>query len=267
MRCRRESKECFFSATRRKRKNEDGEDDEDEYLVRNSRKRHYLDTTSPVPVDRKVYNSVPLTPGSTGGRNQSQKRSSLERGEDGRKSSRGTSYADGAEDSNAQLENLEAQSVMRKGVYGPHDALDLLYKAATDRSVISASSPKPAQGRATDNAISPHESHPRHGRNVSVVHPPPPGPAPGHKSSCDHHHSFNGHVHGHMESRSADPIDPRLLPSRDIFNLEKEMQEIEAKLRSVEDELGYQDALEAWSRFRFVRAGWFTNQEAIRYIV
>ena len=31
-------------------------------------------------------------------------------------------------------------------------------------------------------------------------------------------------------------------------------------------EPGYKDALKAWSRFRFVRAGWFTPQEAIDYI-
>ncbi len=29
---------------------------------------------------------------------------------------------------------------------------------------------------------------------------------------------------------------------------------------------GYKDAIKAWSRFRFVRAGWFTPQEAIDYI-
>ena len=29
---------------------------------------------------------------------------------------------------------------------------------------------------------------------------------------------------------------------------------------------GYKDALKAWSRFRFVRAGWFTPQEAIDYV-
>jgi hypothetical protein len=33
------------------------------------------------------------------------------------------------------MENPEAQDVMRREVYGPHDALDLLYKAATDRYV------------------------------------------------------------------------------------------------------------------------------------
>ena len=29
---------------------------------------------------------------------------------------------------------------------------------------------------------------------------------------------------------------------------------------------GYKDAIKSWSRFRFVRAGWFTPQEAIDYI-
>jgi hypothetical protein len=31
-------------------------------------------------------------------------------------------------------------------------------------------------------------------------------------------------------------------------------------------EQGYKDAVKAWSRFRFVRAGWFTPTEAIDYI-
>ena len=31
-------------------------------------------------------------------------------------------------------------------------------------------------------------------------------------------------------------------------------------------EQGYKEAVKAWSRFRFVRAGWFTPQEAIDYI-
>jgi len=31
-------------------------------------------------------------------------------------------------------------------------------------------------------------------------------------------------------------------------------------------DLGYIEAVKAWSRFRFVRARWFTPQEAIEYI-
>lgn len=36
--------------------------------------------------------------------------------------------------------------------------------------------------------------------------------------------------------------------------------------RNLANDPGYIDALKAWSRFRFVRAGWFSAQEAIEYI-
>lgn len=36
--------------------------------------------------------------------------------------------------------------------------------------------------------------------------------------------------------------------------------------REPSTEPGYAEALKAWARFRFVRAGWFTAQEAIDYI-
>lgn len=36
--------------------------------------------------------------------------------------------------------------------------------------------------------------------------------------------------------------------------------------RDPSSEPGYQEALRAWARFRFVRAGWFTAQEAMDYI-
>ncbi len=33
------------------------------------------------------------------------------------------------------------------------------------------------------------------------------------------------------------------------------------------DEIGRAEALKAWARFRFVRAGWFTAEEAIDYVI
>ena len=36
--------------------------------------------------------------------------------------------------------------------------------------------------------------------------------------------------------------------------------------RNLANDPGYMDAVKAWNRFRFVRAGWFTAQEAIEYI-
>ncbi|KAI1451172.1 hypothetical protein F5Y02DRAFT_406235 [Annulohypoxylon stygium] len=261
VRCRRESKECFFSATRRKRKNDDEIDEpEDDYTVRNARKRPHSEDTPPF-VERKSYSSVPLTPGGSTGRTQPLRRPNADH-EDGRKNGRGASYTDAGEDSNAQLENLEAQSVMRKEVYGPHDALDLLYKAATDRSV----SPSRLAGvvrneRITDYATSPHDLNRRHESVASVVQPLPVS-VPGRKTPRDHNSNFNGRPAGRAASKSVDLIDPLLQSS----TKSDEVADMERRL-NVEGEAGYHEALEAWSRFRFVRAGWFTKEEAVKYIV
>ncbi|OTB08049.1 hypothetical protein M426DRAFT_218625 [Hypoxylon sp. CI-4A] len=260
VRCRRESKECFFSATRRKRKNEDDLDElEDDYTVRNARKRLQSDDIPPF-VDRKSYSSVPLTPGGSTGRTQPLRRPNADQ-EDGRKS-RGTSYTDVGEDSNAQLENLEAQSVMRKEVYGPHDALDLLYKAATDKSVrLSDLSSMHPRERVADYATSPHELNRRLEIMAPVVQPSPVS-VPGRKTPRDQNTNFNVRPPGRATSKSADLIDPVLQSS----TKNDEAADMERRL-NVENEAGYHEALEAWSRFRFVRAGWFTKEEAIKYIV
>lgn len=141
VRCRRESKECFFSATRRKRKADDTDDvdsnDEDDYIVRNGRKKPPTAESPPLAhLDRRLYSDVPLTPGGRIGRSQPLRRPldgpsappPLRRG---RESDGGGFGVDG--EANTPLENFEARNVMRREVYGPHDALELLYKAATDR--------------------------------------------------------------------------------------------------------------------------------------
>ncbi|TRX88005.1 hypothetical protein FHL15_011107 [Xylaria flabelliformis] len=250
MRCRRESKECFFSATRRKRKNEDdAEEYQDEYIIRNGRKRHYLEDTPPVVVadeDQKPFNPVPLTPGGSAGQSQPLRRSHHDPhavADDPHRAG----YAESTEDSNAQMENLEAQNVMRKGMYGPHDALDLLYKAATD------SSPHSMQVR--------QETTPSAAIAPTAIQPPLP-PAPGRKTPHAQPSGFGSRPPIRTTTKAADPIDPRLLPCDGV----DESAEIEARL-NVEHEPGYQEALKAWSRFRFVRAGWFTKEEAVKYIV
>lgn len=57
----------------------------------------------------------------------------------------------------------------------------------------------------------------------------------------------------HTTTHTESTIDPTL-STGDTIPLEKD------------HDLGYQDAIKAWSRFRFVRAGWFTAAEAIQYI-
>ncbi|KAI0468252.1 hypothetical protein F4859DRAFT_517131 [Xylaria cf. heliscus] len=268
MRCRRESKECFFSATRRKRKNEDDADEyQDEYIIRNGRKRHYLEDTPPVAPDddRKPFNPVPLTPGGSQGQSQPLRRThdhdhvhahahahthahthALHDPRAADDDPHRASYAESAEDSNAQLENLEAQNVMRKGVYGPHDALDLLYKAATD-------SPHSIQVR--------QEATPTATITPTTIQPSL-APAPGRKTPRAQPSALGSRPPLRAASKPADPIDPRLLPC----DSSDENTEVEARL-NVEHEAGYHEALKAWARFRFVRAGWFTKEEAVKYIV
>ncbi|KAK1467351.1 hypothetical protein CMEL01_11344 [Colletotrichum melonis] len=252
VRCRRESKECYFSATRRKRKAEEGEDPEpedvDDYTIRNGRKRVHVSGSPPVAIDKRLYSEVPLTPGGSMGRAQP-----LRRPTDGGTPST-TSQADSRQRSdyvvddepNAQLENREAQDLMRPGVYGPHDALDLLYKAATDRSVQLS-----------------------HTQDAAAYHPPAHSPV-----------TNNHKRHESVASIPAIPQQPVIVTpgatmkpvgngnGRPSVPVALEPQPIDPALtrRDLSGEPGYQHAIKAWGRFRFVRAGWFSAQEAIDYI-
>ncbi|KAL2188497.1 hypothetical protein L209DRAFT_751463 [Thermothelomyces heterothallicus CBS 203.75] len=232
VRCRRESKECFFSATRRKRKVDDGSLDDlerDDYIIRNGRKQLRAGA-SPPPLDRRLYSDVPLTPGGSHGRSQP-----LRRPGDTSKSVRSNSTAGefGNGEPNTPLENLEARNVMRREVYGPHDALDLLYKAATD----------------------------------NASHKPDDSPAPVPNSA----HSDVHNARRDVESRqSSNAITPGRYHNRHSSRQERPAAEqaIDPELtrRDPSNDPGYSEAIKAWGRFRFVRAGWFTAQEAIDYI-
>ncbi|KAJ4304233.1 zinc finger transcriptional activator [Collariella sp. IMI 366227] len=211
VRCRRESKECYFSATRRKRKVDEGsiaDDDQDDYILRNGRKQL---RTSRSPHGR----TQPLRrPGETAKSHRSNSTGEFGNGEP-----------------NTPLENFEARSVMRREVYGPQDALDLLYKAATE----------------------------------NPLHKPDDIPPPTRSSNQAHHHT-----HHDPESRkSSNTITPGAYHTRNAsrHDVPTTEQAIDPELskRDPTAEPGYAEALKAWARFRFVRAGWFTAQEAIDY--
>lgn len=248
VRCRRESKECFFSATRRKRKNEDDEgSDVDDYTVRNGRKRQYTNEDTP-PVDRRLYNDTPLTPGGSQGRSQPLRRpdGSLR---DATESIAGTANRGsdfGADqDGDQQMENPDAQTMMRRGLYGPHDALDLLYKAATDTDRF-VQQPPTSQPQPTDSAHSnsPHlSSHNRQESRTSGIAPPQPQP-----SLEDPRRRQKSHPASRGGPKMEQPVDPELARP------------------DLSSQPGYAEAIKTWMRFRFVRAGWFTPQEAIEYI-
>ncbi|KAH8588143.1 hypothetical protein B0O99DRAFT_656091 [Bisporella sp. PMI_857] len=239
VRCRRESKDCYFSATRRKRKTDDegeegidGQGINDDYVVRNGRKmahgsptaRH--DSLSNVTRPSNIGGlgrddgpiASPLTPGGSIGRREPLRRP-------GRDEMRYRTVDE-------HLENPEANLVMRKEVYGPHDALDLLYKAATDENTGNNS----------------------HGRDGSVQFSPTIGGlSENQRPTSANLRSMDQHLQKSMQpppSRDS-AIDPALANHISV---------------PIGESTGYQDAIKSWSRFRFVRAGWFTAAEAIEYI-
>lgn len=115
-------------------------------------------------------------------------------------------------------------------MYGPHDALDLLYKAATDAKHHGAGHHSHSTSQVTSMGI---PTQP-----LSTAR----GQLPRSSDAMDYaRHPVNN-------SCQADaPIDPQLRGEPEI-------------------EPVHTEALKAWARFRFVRAGWFTAQEAIDYI-
>ena len=139
VRCRREFKECFFSVTRRKQKLDENDEPifDREFVERNKRKRTMSEGGSELDGDMGVrpglgrgmsvggYRDTPLAPVTPGG--------APSRRESDIRESRREPERDA--DPYRVMTNPEAQSAMRDEIYGPHDALNLLYKAATDEYV------------------------------------------------------------------------------------------------------------------------------------
>ncbi|KAL5402404.1 hypothetical protein PMIN03_010720 [Paraphaeosphaeria minitans] len=242
VRCRRESKECFFSATRRKRKTDGAEpDDDDDYELRNGRKRARTvedDGLVPGPIPLSNPNSVPaaplsangsayvsqpLTPGGSVGRYEPLRRPT-------------TSHGPHHHDDDQTLNN-KSVAVMQTGeIYSGHDALNLLFEAA---------------GRNGD--IEHHRS-----ASASSLQPPiglGPSSTPG---SQPHFASPQAHPHPHPRNH------PR--PAAAEPDVDAAIAHQYAALPEPPNEAAFAHALKAWTKFRFVRAGWMTAKEAVRYI-
>lgn len=78
------------------------------------------------------------------------------------------------------------------------------------------------------------------------------------------------HIRHDAEPRQPSTTTPGGYHSRHVSRQEGPAPEqaIDPELtkRDPSSEPGYNEAIKAWARFRFVRAGWFTSQEAIDYI-
>ncbi|KAI9833251.1 MAG: hypothetical protein M1826_000164 [Phylliscum demangeonii] len=295
VRCRRESKECFFSATRRKRPHASGApadaelDLEADYEIRNGRKRlredeGYADGApgagSPPPGAPRAVERVaarpslgaahstilphPLTPGGSNGQAQPLRRPTLEMepasispmtsdgGAEGYSPQRypqpgAGSIADAAAADAADDEQpITPEKILQTGIYSGHDALNLLFEAAgrsgditdhqDDRKPATVPQSTGARGRLTSppaNGAGPGEAPTdRLGRSRFDLGPPRNGAGPG-------------------------SIDPAI---RHAATDEKPPMDDGTRTRE------YDEARRAWSRCRFVRAGWFSAAEAIAYI-
>lgn len=229
VRCRRESKECFFSATRRKRKPQDGGDsldDVDDYEIRNGRKRIRVDDDAPpAPLhlngaNGSAYVSQPLTPGGSVGRYEPLRRPA-------------TATQPPANDEETQKINDTATAVLQTGeIYSGHDALNLLFEAA---------------GRDL-------EGHHRTGSGSSPHRPMlGPGSTPGSQTNFTSPQANASHVRNHSRTAAEPSVDPAIAQQYPV-------------LPDPPNEATFAEAVKAWSRFRFVRAGWLTAHEAVRYI-
>ncbi|KAH7371223.1 hypothetical protein BKA66DRAFT_572960 [Pyrenochaeta sp. MPI-SDFR-AT-0127] len=224
VRCRRESKECFFSATRRKRK-ADGEEDleeADDYEVRNGRKRQRSDDVRvPEPINITTANSTayisqPLTPGGSVGRYEPLRRPNTSAGR-----------LPPPNDDEDQKVNNETVATLQAGeVYSGHDALNLLFEAAGMNGHIRTGS-------------------------TSSMQRPTIGSTPGSQTNFASPQANATHV----QSNSRTAVEPSVDPA-----IQQPM------IPDPPNEAAFADAVRAWSKFRFVRAGWLTAKEAIAYI-
>ncbi|CAK3808857.1 Transcriptional activator ARO80 [Lecanosticta acicola] len=228
-RCRREAKECYFSATRRKKKNATGDGngseagDDSIYEVRTNRKR--LRTSAPPdPVDdNEEYEEPPRTPGGSVGRTQPLRRPTgkqVQYGEEEEKKS-----------------EAMAAFFQRSEVHGGHDALNVLYHAAV------------------------------HGRSDSTT-------------SSSARPTMNGFTSGSLPDATSPVIEKvgnvsytngpmAMFQNDDLWKTRPDKNSSAgANTDSVPTDLAsYTTAMKAWSRFKFVRSGWFTAREGIEYIL
>lgn len=232
VRCRRESKECFFSATRRKRKPQDGgegfEDDGPEELeIHNGRKRLREDSETPRRSTFSQHASTPsierpLTPGGSVGRLQPLRRPNANQ--------------QSSHDDQQQVNNETAAILQSKEVFSGHDALNLLFEAA---------------GRTGDIEHHRPASTSMHQRAMSTASLA--GTTPGSQPTLPSPGFNTAHLFPSPARTATEPaIDPAIAEGQ--VDGEADHQH------------GFEQAVKAWSRFRFVRAGWFTAREGIAYL-
>ncbi|KAL1965679.1 hypothetical protein VTN77DRAFT_5179 [Rasamsonia byssochlamydoides] len=276
VRCRRESKRCEFSATRRKRKASDAEQEVDPTLRRDKRmmvgEATYTETQSngsnespyslppsmPLDNDRtsrtqwsesspassQIPPAAPKEQYSPNNPQHFQDTRNL-RGPGGYSMHGRASAVGYALDSGQHVMNKTAADLLSPTISNSHDALHLLSEAAgrtEDLNRRSLENRLAARQSASSFAspISPlaQGGTPRHGGH-SFSKPP-------RSAQSDGYYQVNG---------SGGSVDPQISDFRNQGINPSDLHDP-----------GYLDAVKAWSRLRFVRAGWLTVEEAMAYI-
>ena len=233
VRCRREAKECYFSATRRKRKadSEDGQSAgdgpiEEEQPAHLARKKDSRSSGSynrqPLPHGLQSPNSGSL-PAASPLEAYDLRREGF-RGHDG---SYATDRALGkTEDGQDQeVSNETAAALFQSPINVPGDALHLLLKASDESEHMQRRDTASVGNRSKSQSVrNPSNAHDKYDSGHSTQHP------------VGQHYPLN--------------IDPAI--SGDPADNNDTTIPVEA--------------LKLWSRLRFVRAGWFTPKEAISYV-
>ena len=233
VRCRREAKECYFSATRRNRKadSEDGQSAEDgppeeEYTAHLARKKGSRSSGS--------YNRQPLPHGPQSPISGSLPAASpLEeydlRGAGVRRhdspyvTKRELGKAEDGQDQ--EVSNETAAALFQSPINIPGDALHLLLKASDESEHMQRRDTASVGRRSTSQSV----------RNPIIAH-----------GRYDSGHSSQ-HPVGQNYPLNIDPAISGSTTENDGTTIPVE-------------------ALKLWSRLRFVRAGWFTAKEAISYV-
>ena len=231
-RCKRESKECFFSATRRKRRAEDeapevGVVGDDDYTARNGRKRVAYQGRSHRTVRHDAGGALGLSSPSIDSRE-----GSYDPNDSSTPGQPGPYYNDATESSTGdgheqEIGNETAAALFKPPINTPNDAFNLLIQASAHTGDIDS---QVANAKDAQRKLSPTNNR--------------------HAGAVDDQPVRHGRAHPLPNDTKNTNIDP-------ILN---------SIPRSIQEPDPSAEALSAWSKLRFVRAGWFTAQEARDYV-
>ena len=243
VRCRRESKECYFSATRRKTRTPSADEvgiGRGRGTVRGVIRKHEDDeqVLSPIKRSRSIghgefVNSPSYSPGFAG--------KPFVTPIDPRLAER-----DGDVESRDGDSATAAETLLQTPVYNSHEALLTLIEAAGKDTPLSDD-----DGKSSSDTDGEGEKDVGDGRSPAAQN----GIGVRFSSAGDNGFSFTRRRAGSNSTTSPRMQVGRLGATRSL-----------SISTTHEDRDGLEKAIRVWNKFRFVKAGWFTASEAIQYV-